>query len=126
MKTSTNCCPLQAAKGGGPVPEEAVLLRVTRDFQNAAVERSAWQAVVFSHDTEHVAACSDEHRLYMWSLVGGTLEGILEFEGELSCISPYHCCFSFNTLISVPEQHAYHSWRYKPLALARYAPLYKR
>lgn len=82
IKTSTNCCPLQAAKAGGPVPEEAVLLRVTRDFQNAAVERSAWQAVVFSHDTEHVAACSDEHRLYMWSLVGGTLEGILEFEGE--------------------------------------------
>ncbi len=72
----------QAGKAGWPIPEEAVLLRMTRDFQNAAVERTAWQSVVFSHDTEHVAACSEDHRVYMWSVVGGTLEGILEFEGE--------------------------------------------
>jgi hypothetical protein len=68
-------------KAGSSVPEEAVLLRVTRDFQNAAVERNAWQSVVFSHDTEHVAASSEDHRTYMWSIVTGTLEGILEFEG---------------------------------------------
>lgn len=75
----------QAAKsgGGGAAAEAEGLLRVTREFQNAHVERNPWRAVVFSQDMEYAAAATEDHRVYFWSLVGGSLEKILEFEGAL-------------------------------------------
>lgn len=58
------------------------MLRLTREFQNAHVERSPWRAVVFNQDMEYAAAATEDHRIYFWSLLGATtLEKILEFEG---------------------------------------------
>ncbi|BDA44046.1 Retinoblastoma-binding protein 5 [Coccomyxa sp. Obi] len=73
----------KAAKAdGNGVAEAGVLLRLTREFQNAHVERSPWRAVVFNQDMEYVAAATEDHRIYFWSLLGATLEKILEFEGS--------------------------------------------
>lgn len=63
--------------------EQLGLLTMSKhEFQNSTVERKPWQGAAFSHDSEHMAGATPEHKIYAWSLHTGKLEKFLEFEGE--------------------------------------------
>ncbi len=82
-----------------------ILTMSKQELHNNTVERRAWQAAAFSHDSEHLAGVTPEHKVYVWSLHRGKLEKFLEFDGKCLSTVPVACCcacmFTVNVIIVV-------------------------
>ena len=81
-----------AQQENGSAQKLGLLTMSKQELHNNTVERRAWQAAAFSHDSEHLAGVTPEHKVYAWSLHSGKLEKFLEFDGECLPAVPVACC----------------------------------